>query len=286
MTKNRSNACVLIVGAGRGIGQAIANAFASEGAQLMLVARTVKQLEETQEACRAEAASVTIARGDVSKATDVRQLVLRAEEQFDQIDVLINAAGVHGAINPTHQCNPAEWLRAVEVNLYGSFLLCNMFVPGMLRRKSGRIIMFAGGGATSPRPGFSAYAASKAGVVRFVETLSEEVQPHVQVNAIAPGLVDTSLLDDVLSAGPDAGPDYQEVLEVRKGKRESVAPELVAELAVFLGFTASTALTGRLISAPHDPWREWTRGNMPEPELYRLRRLDPHTLEPFRMLRP
>jgi len=218
---------------------------------------------------------------DVSQAEDVARATASTEKELGGIDVVVNAAGVHGAIGRVHECDPAEWLHALEVNLYGSFLLSRAFAPGMLTRESGRIILFSGGGATSPLPVFSAYAASKAGVVRFTETLAEELRPHVQVNAIAPGLVDTRLLDNVLAAGANAGAEYEQVRRVRAGEIQAVPAELAAELAVFLAFKASEFLTGRLISAPHDPWRDWVDEGVPEDGLYTLRRLDRHSVKPL-----
>jgi NAD(P)-dependent dehydrogenase (short-subunit alcohol dehydrogenase family) len=271
---------VLIAGAGRGIGRAIAFAFARQGARLVIAARTYEQLEETRAGCDALGARAIVEPGDVSRDEDVARIAAHAEEKLGGIDVLVNAAGVQGPIGPTHECEPEAWLRALEVNLYGSFLLCHSVTPGMLARGSGRLILLAGGGATSPRAGFSAYAASKAGVVRLAETLAEELRPYVQVNAIAPGLVDTALLDEVLAAGQRAGAEHERVRGARAGKIASVPAELAAELAVFLS-TAPTSLTGKLISAPHDPWRQWVDEDVPGYGLYTLRRLDPHTVKPL-----
>jgi 3-oxoacyl-[acyl-carrier protein] reductase len=270
----------LVTGAGGGIGQAVARAFATRGASLALAGRTLGKLDDTASNCEG-ASTVLVEACDISVPEAVARLVTRIDNQLGGIDLVVNAAGVHGAIGPVHECDPAAWRRAIDVNLYGSFLLARATSAGMLARGHGRIILFSGGGATGPLPGFSAYAASKAGVVRLVETLAEELAPHVQVNAIAPGLVDTAILDNVLAAGPRAGAEYEQVRRVRAGELASVPSELAAELAVFLGLEASDELTGRLISAPHDPWQEWRNGSTPEAGLYTLRRLDAHTVRPL-----
>src|SRR5207302_597762 len=176
------------IGGGGGIGRVVAAAFSREGARLALSGRSLERLEETRSQC-AEPEGVLLAPGDVSRPDDVTRVVGHVEGALGGIDVLINAAGVHGAIGPVYGCDPEQWKAALEVNLYGCFLLSRAVVPNMVARKSGRIILFSGGGATSPMPRFSAYAASKAGVVRFVETIADELRPHVQVNAIAPGIV-------------------------------------------------------------------------------------------------
>jgi 3-oxoacyl-[acyl-carrier protein] reductase len=271
---------VLVAGAGGGIGRAVALAFARTGANLVLTGRTRSSLEAVGAEC-ADSPDVLVEPCDVSRPGDVERLMSSAVGAFGGIDVLVNAAGVHGAIGPVQECDPGEWMRGVEVNLFGSFLLARAVIPGMLERQVGRIVLFSGGGATSPLPMFSAYAASKAGIVRLAETLAEELRPSVQVNAIAPGIVDTTLLDAVLAAGARAGAEYEQVRRIRVGDTEPVPGELAAELVVFLATHASPSLTGRLISAPHDPWRGWGNGDSPEDGLYTLRRMDPHTLGPL-----
>jgi len=273
---------VLIAGAGGGIGRAVARAFAREQASLALTGRTREPLELTRAECAdAGAPAIWVETCDISRPQPVADLVAGAEKALGGIDVLVNAVGVHGAIGPIQDCDPDAWLRALEVNLFGSFLLARAVVPGMLARGGGRVILFSGGGATKPLPCFSAYGASKAGVVRLVETAAEELAPHVQVNAIAPGLVDTAILDNVLAAGARAGDEYEQVRRMRAGEAHGVPGELAGELAVFLGLHAGDELTGRLISAPHDPWREWRDGAAPDDGLYTLRRLDRHTVRPL-----
>jgi NAD(P)-dependent dehydrogenase (short-subunit alcohol dehydrogenase family) len=144
----------------------------------------------------------------------------------------------------------------------------------MIEARSGKIVTFSGGGATWPRPNFSAYAASKAAVVRLTETLAHEVQPYnIQVNAIAPGAIDTRMIDVVLTAGQKAGQkDLEEARRVRAG--QSTSPDRVVELALFLASAASDGLTGRLISAAWDDWSDspsWVARVM-DSDLYTLRR--------------
>src|SRR5205814_1530210 len=148
---------------------------------------------------------------------------------------------------------------------------------------NGSIVNFAGGGATAAFPGFSAYAASKAAVVRFTETIAEEmIDYHIRVNALAPGLVDTSLQDVVLAAGKRAGEQYRRVAAVRESGI-GTRIEVPARLAVFLASDESRALTGKLISAPHDPWEDWDNTDLERirgTSWYTLRRLDPFTVAP------
>lgn len=269
----------VVAGAGRGIGRAIAIEFARNGAQLTLVARSVDELEETAVACRSVGALAEVVQADVSRWAQVEQLTDAAA------DVLVNAAGVYGPIGPTADVDADEWTAAVDVNLVGTYHLCRAVVPGMVRRGRGKVILLAGGGATAPLPRFSSYAAAKAAVVRLAETLAHEVADSgVQVNAIAPGLVDTKLQDEVLAAGARAGDLLERIRAARETGAGTVPADVAAALAVFLASDESGGLTGKLISAPHDPWRTWSDAAdvLNIQSLYTIRRLDPLTLDELR----
>jgi NAD(P)-dependent dehydrogenase (short-subunit alcohol dehydrogenase family) len=150
--------------------------------------------------------------------------------------------------------------------------------------RQGKVILLGGGGATAPLPNFSSYAASKAAVVRLADTLAEELKPlNVQVNVMAPGLVDTRLQDEVLAAGDRAGPLLDKIKKARETGAGAVSPDVAASLAVFLASPASGKLTGKLIAAPYDPWREWAgkADELNATPLYTLRRLDPFTIKPL-----
>ena len=271
----------LIAGASGGLGKAVAVAFARAGAALALVGRDESALTDTVRACRQEGVRADPASADVRRWEQVEHLVNEAESRFGAIDILVNATGIVTPIGSLADVDPAEWADSVQVNLIGAFHLCRAVAPHMSERRRGKIILFSGGGATAPFPRFSAYAAAKAGVVRLAETLAEEMKDFdVQVNAIAPGLVDTPLQDAVLAAGSRAGSQLQRVKHARETGAGAVPSQLAAELAVFLASPDSGTLTGKLISAPHDPWREWqSRGEeLNATPLFTLRRLDPFTL--------
>ncbi|MEA2339161.1 MAG: hypothetical protein QOE82_3168, partial [Thermoanaerobaculia bacterium] len=184
---------------------------------------------------------------------------------------------VYGPLGSIEEIDWREWTRAIEINLYGSVLMSRAVIPHFRQRRYGKIVQLSGGGATNPLPHISAYAASKAAVVRFAETLAEELRDaNVDVNAIAPGALNTRLLDEVLAAGPEkvGAAFYDRSL---KQKDEGGAPlERGAALAVFLGSALSDGITGKLLSALWDPWEELPqrladlRG-----DVYTLRRIVP-----------
>jgi len=272
---------VLITGGSRGFGYAVAERFVAEGARVLLCARDAGQLRTAaarlQESAPA-ADTVRWERADVSVPQDVEAAVGRTLDAFGGLDVLVCNAGVHGPKGPVETVDWDQWVRAVNVNLYGTVLCCRAVLPHFRAQRSGKIILLSGGGATKPRPFLSAYAASKAALVRFGETLSEEVKESgIDVNAVAPGALNTSLLDDLLDAGPERlGTAFYE--EVLTQKRTGGTPlETGAALCAFLASTQSDGITGRLISAVWDEWRDLParRAELMASDIYTLRRIVP-----------
>ncbi|HEU4888929.1 MAG TPA: SDR family oxidoreductase [Thermoanaerobaculia bacterium] len=262
----------IITGASQGLGLEIARAYVREGANVLVCARERERIE----AVGAELGALAVA-ADVSKEDDVRDLASRAVSHFGQIHILVNNAGVYGPKGTIDQVDWEEWKRAIEINLYGSVLLCRVVVPHMRMHRYGKIVQLSGGGATNPLPRISAYAASKAAVIRFAETLAEETREHgIDVNAIAPGALNTRLLDEVLEAGPEnVGADfYERALKQKSGGGASL--ERGAALAVYLASAASDGITGKLLSAIWDPWETLAdrRSDLGE-DVYTLRRITP-----------
>jgi len=220
----------------------------------------------------------------VSSWEQVQNLVTTVIREAGKVDILVNSAGIYGPIGPTSEIDLSEWIRGVEINLFGPLYLCRALTPHMIERRHGKIILLGGGGATTPLPNFSSYAASKAGLARLADTLAEELKPfNIQINVIAPGLVDTKLQDEVLNAGDKAGGLFEKIRQARETGKGAVSPDIASELAVFLASEASGSITGKLIAAPYDPWREWSgKGDeLNATPMYAIRRLDPFTIKPL-----
>ena len=268
----------IITGGGSGIGKAIATAFAREGSHLVLASRTASELEATKrEIGNLSAARVEIFPADISQPKQVKGLVDFTLKKFATIDVLVNCAGIYGPIGLATDIDSEKWLQAIHINLYGTFLCIKAALPTMIENGKGKIINLSGGGATSPFPRFSAYAASKAAVVGLTGTLAEEVREYnIDINAIAPGAVNTRLLEQVLQAGEAAGKDFL-AKSIKQKKEGGTSPEMTAELAVFLASSQSDGLTGRLISAVWDNWREFPQhlSEIMSSDIYTLRRIVP-----------
>jgi len=278
---NLEGRAALVTGASQGLGREIAGAYLRAGASVAICARSAAALDQA----RAELAPLAV-RGqqllalpcDVSKPAQVASVVDQAIAAFPHLDILVNSAGVYGPKGTVETNAWDAWVEAIEINVYGAVLLCRSIVPHLKQRGYGKIVQLSGGGATAPLPRLSAYATAKAAVVRFAETLAVELAPHkIDVNCIAPGALNTRMLDEILDAGPDAVGEefYQRSL---KQKQSGGAPLATgAALAVFLAAHDSDGITGRLISAVWDPWRDLAahRDELTGSDIYTLRRIVP-----------
>lgn len=271
----------LITGATQGLGLEIARTYLEEGAAgICICGRNAAPLERALEELGELAAPGQKVLGmvaDVSSPEDVARLVERAMNGLGDIVILVANAGVYGPKGPIGQADWLQWKRAVEINLFGSVLPVRELVAHFAERGYGKIVQLSGGGATAPLPRLSAYAASKAGVVRFAETLAEELRMYrVDVNAIAPGALNTRMLDELLSSGPELLGElvYERALEQQRSG--GIPLQQAAKLAVFLGSAASDGITGKLLSAVWDPWRELPHRRAElDSDVYTLRRIVP-----------
>lgn len=262
---------VLVTGAGRGIGKRLAMGFAAAGARVGLLARSKAELDLTELEIKHAGGEALRLRADVRDYEQVSAAVDEMRAQFGGVQVLVCAAGVQGPIGPLVEAPPAEWAEAIAVNLAGVMHACRAVLPGMIERRSGKIIALSGGGAINARPNFSAYAASKAALVRLVETLAEEVREHnVQVNAMAPGGAYTHMTDEILRAGERAGwKETEEAQQIRI--TGGVKPEQQIQLALFLASERTNHVSGKLLHVSDD-WRKLERANI-HPDIYTLRRV-------------
>jgi len=277
MLKGRS---AIITGANQGLGLAIANAYVSAGANVLLCARDSAKLGAVVQQLRGSALPGQKVLGepaDISQQPDVDRVVGLAIEHFGKVQILVNNAGIYGPLGRIEEIDWVEWVRAIEINLLGSVLMCRAILPHFRANHYGKVVQLSGGGATNPLPRISAYAASKAAIVRFAETLAEETRDDcIDVNAIAPGALNTRLLDEVLEAGPEKVGESFYARSLKQKKEGGSPVERGADLAVFLGAAVSDGITGKLLSAVWDPWEDLpNRGQDMKTDIYTLRRIVP-----------
>jgi NAD(P)-dependent dehydrogenase (short-subunit alcohol dehydrogenase family) len=279
MQKTLAGKQAIITGANQGLGLEIARKFVSAGADVMLCARNGARLDDACAELKLMAASnqkIVTQAADVSLESDAYEVVQKTLALLGGCHILINNAGVYGPMGEIESVDWQDWKRTIEINVYGSVLMSRALLPHFKAQRYGKLIQISGGGATNPLPRISAYAASKAAIVRYAETLALEVnEKGIDVNCIAPGALNTRMLDEVLQVGPDkVGQAFYE----RAVKQKEVGGTSLtkgAELAVFLASNASDGITGKLISAVWDNWEQWPQylDHLAQSDVYTLRRI-------------
>lgn len=271
----------LVTGASRGLGLSIAKALARSGADVFLCSRSSEDLARASLAVKGAAIdsgqTIRYAVADVSNQEDVKNLVGKVLGAFPDLTILVSNAGVYGTMGRIEDVDWDEFTKAIEINLYGPLLLARALVPHFRRQGYGKIIQLSGGGATNPMPRLESYAASKAAVVRFMESLALDLAgDRVDVNSIAPGLLDTRMLEQILEAGPEAvGQAYYDRMLVAREKNKSVDLEVPTRLCLFLASKLSDGITGKLISAVWDDYDDWPNhiDELNSSDIYTLRRI-------------
>lgn len=253
-----------------GIGLAVSRALADRGARVVIVGRGAAALDDAL--VQLSGSGHEHAALDVSDAS-AWPAAMAVVDAGGALDGVVTAAGVLGPIGSLDTVPADEFAAAVGINLVGTALALQQALP-RLRASGGRAVTFSGGGGTGPLARFDAYAASKAGVVRLTENIAAD--GGIEINCVAPGFVATRMHAGTLAAGPDVvGSAYfartREQIETG-GFPASEAAELVA----FLLGPEAAGITGRLLSAQWDPWREpaFRDRLRRDPDLGRLRRID------------
>jgi len=221
----------LVTGAGRGIGKAIALAYAREGARVAICARTESEVEQSAQEIRMTKAEAEGGVCDVSIEESVREFVQNVIQKFGRIDILVNNAGVMTRPVPTTDLQVKKWDYTMAVNLRGPFLMCQAVLPIMMEQKSGSIINVSSMIGRGAYPNFIAYATSKWGLEGFTQTLAAEVRSsQIRVNSVEPGVVATKLTG-------------------YSGSR----PESVTEVFVYLASDEAKGVSGKMLSS--SAWR-------------------------------
>lgn len=199
---------------------------------------------------------------------------------FTGFDAIIHCAAMQGPAGPGLAADPTAWSDCIRVNLDGTYFVLRAFVP-LLRRSPGsrrKVICFSGGGASQARPNFSAYSASKTGVVRLVETLAEEWREEaIDLNAIAPGTLPTRMTDEVIRAGTEVAGEAEVASARRTLAGGHAGFDRLGDLIEFLLSADSDGVTGKLISAQWDPWERLPdfRDRLQASDIFTLRRVTP-----------
>ena len=240
-------------GAGRGIGRRIALAFAREGAALVLASRTEEALNETSMAIKELGRESLVVPTDITQPHSVQDLAAQALNHFGRVDVLVNNSGVGGPSAPLWEIDPSDWERTFAVDVTGTYLCCRAFLPSMIERRSGSIVII--GSVTGKRPlwGRTPYGASKLALVGLARTLALEAGRYgIRVNVISPGPVEGDRIDWVIRKQAEGRAISTEEVraELTSGSAlgRLISPDDVAATAVFLASSEARSITGKDIN--------------------------------------
>ena len=260
----------LVTGGSMGIGLEVSRALADRGARVVIAGRGAAALDDALAGLPGSGHErLTLDVSELSRWPDAMDVV----DAGGALDGIVTAAGVLGPIGSLDTVPAADFATAVATNLVGTALALQAALP-RLKAGAGRAVTFSGGGGTGPLARYDAYAASKAGVVRLTENIAAD--GAIEINCVAPGFVATRMHEGTLTAGPEAaGSDYFARTQDQIQSGGFPASE-AADLVAFLLGPGAAGITGRLISAQWDPWRERAfRDRLrQDPDLARLRRID------------
>jgi len=265
---------IVVTGSSTGIGRALVMRLLGEYHNVWGIARSHQAPIEAP-----GTGSFHSTQCDVGHWKQVEGALEKISENWNHIDGLVCCAGSHGEVGPAVRADPARWSDTVRANLDGTFNAIRACHGLLLRApRRAKIVCFAGGGATKSRSNFSAYAVAKTGIVRLVETIAaEEIQAPFDINAVAPGAIATRLTDEIIALGPDiAGQsEFDSAVKQRAGGGASI--EHALDLVEWLLSEKSDGVTGKLLSAPWDPWQGLGDhvGTLARSDVYTLRRIIP-----------
>ncbi|MFC1505656.1 SDR family NAD(P)-dependent oxidoreductase [Thermoproteota archaeon] len=233
----------IVTGAGRGIGRAIAKNFASEGAKVVInYSKSEKESQSLAQEIKNDGGTALVVKADVSKPNDVKELVKKTMDEFGRVDILVNNAGV---LIPARFLDSTEemWDMTIDVNLKGSYLCSKEVATIMLDQKKGKIINISSvcGLVQKTALGNTPYVASKAGVIGLTRSLAVNLGPTINVNAIAPGVIDTDMVSFFTPERMNVIVDETPVKRIGK-------PEEIAAAALFLASDESDYITGEVIT--------------------------------------
>lgn len=240
----------IVTGGNRGLGRAICLTLAREGARVVVAARSVERSQQVADEIGAAGGQALAVPLDVADPGSVQAMVDRVMARWGQIDMLVNNAGIQGKIAWVVDYDPAEWDRIVAINLRGPFLCCRAVLPGMIARRSGKIVNVAAGVMDERVDyGVAAYYASKAGLINFTRQLAAEVKRYgIYVNAIDPAGMDTAMSDEIIEV-EQASEEFAGTQTNKNPALRLRKPEAIVPMLTFLLSEESDIMTGRLLQA-------------------------------------
>jgi 3-oxoacyl-[acyl-carrier protein] reductase len=265
---------LVLTGSSTGIGRALAERLLAQGHRVWGIARSDQSdfAAQHRDAFRSS-------RADVANWTELERAAAEVSAAWAHVDGLIACAGLQGEVGRALATDPLKWSATVRANLDGTFYAIRAFDALLARTpRRAKIVCFSGGGATKPRARFSAYGVAKTGVVRLVETIAEEERGRaLDINAIAPGAINTRLTDEVLALGPAVAGEVEYAAAQKQKASGGASLDKALGLVEWLLSSASDGISGRLLAAPWDPWPtlDAHAAELAQSDIYTLRRIVP-----------
>lgn len=265
---------IVVTGSSTGIGRALVERLLNRGDQVWGVARS----DQSDFAGR-HPGRFFASRADVAGWDDMTRMATEVGARWSYVDSIVTCAGIQGEVGRTLTADPLRWSTTIRANLDGTFYAIRALAPLLERApRRGKIVCFSGGGATKPRAQFSAYGSAKTAVVRLVETIAEEERGRpLDINAVAPGAINTRLTDEVIALGPKVVGEAEFAAAQKQKATGGASLEKAIGLVEWLLSPASDGVSGRLLSAPWDPWPGLSAhaGELAASDIYTLRRIIP-----------
>ena len=275
MSRLLKNELAIITGGGRGIGRAIAMRFASEGCNIVLVSRTISELQDTATfILKAYQVQVSFYAIDISNELEVKSMVNKVHGIYGKISILVNNAAVIGPIGEVSTIDGKEFMDTLSINVGGTFFCTKAVIPYMKNQINGSIINLSGGGGLSSFPFYDAYSASKSAIVRLTENFALELEKYkINVTAISPGAINTKMFDDQLKVDKELlGKSNWENLQ-KQVISGGDSTDKASELALFLVCQKDRIFSGRVISAVWDNWEEIAKTKITDSNMFKMRRI-------------
>lgn len=264
----------VIAGATGFLGSLLAKHYAAQGVSLILIGRDSNKLQSLKQELEKTSSGAIVAVSLDFNADYLPNLYTQTSAHRKRIKFFINTIGDQNPISPFLLSDETAWARSIHTNLIIPANLVKFFAQIFVENTNGSLILVSGGGATQPRINFSAYAAAKAALIRFVETFASEITaPQIRINAIAPGVMPSRMMEEIKESFFSG--DLEEIKATEMMARNDWEPSQLLTLFDFLVSDESAGISGKLISAEWDKWSEWPQHieELLDSDLYTLRRI-------------